>query len=59
LIGHRLLISAATAVRFTACLQQIGSLLIVVNSQRQCHGRLAPYDGFFAELVDQDPDITL
>lgn len=58
-IGRRLLISAATAVRFAACLRQTGSLTPAANSRRQGHGRLVPYEGFFAELVEQDPDITL
>ena len=58
-IGRRLLISAATAVRFTARLRETGSLTPALNSRRQGHGRLVPYEGFFAELVEQDPDITL
>ena len=58
-IGRRLLISAATAVRYAACLRKTGNLMPAANSRRQGHGRLVPYEGFFAELVKQDPDITL
>jgi len=58
-IGRRLLISAATAVRFAARLRQCGDLVPAVNPRRRGHGRLVPYEGFFAELVDQAPDITL
>ena len=58
-IGRRLLISAATAVRSAACLRKTGNLMPAANSRRQGHGRLVPYEDFFAELVEQDPDITL
>ena len=58
-IGRRLLISAATAVRYAACLRKTGNLMPAANSRRQGHGRLVRYEGFFAELVKQDPDITL
>ena len=58
-IGRRLLISAATAVRYAACLRKTGNLMPAANSRRQGHGRLVPYEGFFAELVKQAPDITL
>ena len=57
-IGRRLLISAATAVRFAACLRKTSNLMPAANSRRKDHGRLVPYEGFFAELVEQDPDIT-
>jgi transposase len=58
-IGRRLLISAATAVRYAACLRKTGNLMPAANSRRQGHGRLVPYEDFFAELVEQYPDITL
>ena len=58
-IGRRLLISAATAVRYAACLRNTGNLMPTANSRRQGHGRLVPYEDFFTELVEQDPDITL
>ena len=58
-IGRRLLISAATAVRFSACLRRTGDLSPKANPRRQGHGRLVPYEDFFAELIEQDPDITL
>ena len=57
--GRRLLISAATAVRLAACLRQSGNLTPAVNLRRQGHGRPVPCEGFFAELAEQDPDITL
>ncbi len=53
------MISAATAVRFAARLRRTGNLAPAANSRRQGHGRLVPYESFFAELVKQDPDITL
>ena len=58
-IGRRLLISAATAVRYAACLRKTGNITPAANPRRQGHGRLVPYEDFFAELVEQDPDITL
>ncbi len=58
-IGRRLMISAATAVRFAARLRRTGNLAPAANSRRLGHGRLVPYEGFFAQLVEQDPDITL
>ena len=53
------LISAATAVRFAACLRRTEDLSPKANPRRRGHGRLVPYEGFFVELVEQDPDITL
>lgn len=58
-IGRRLLMSAATAVRFAASLRQGGDLVPAPNPRRSGHGRLVPYEGFFTELVEQDPDMTL
>ena len=58
-IARCLLISAATAVRFAASLRRGDDLVLLVNSRRRGHGRLVPFEGFFAELVEQDPDITL
>ena len=46
-------------MRFAALLRKTGDLKPASNSRRQGHGRLVPYEGFFAELVEQDPDITL
>ena len=36
-----------------------GNLTPAVNSRGQGHGRPAPCEGFFAELAEQNPDITL
>ena len=58
-IGRCLLIFAATAVRFADRLRRTEDLTPARHSQRQGHGRLVPFEGFFAELVEQDPDITL
>ena len=44
---------------WAACLRKTGNLMPAANSRRQGHGRLVPYEDFFAELVEQDPDITL
>ncbi len=40
-IGHRLLISAAPAVRFAARLRRTGNLAPAANSRRQGHGDTA------------------
>ena len=58
-IGRRLMISAATAVRFAAKLRAGEDLIPLTNPRRTGDGKLVPYEGFFAELVEQDPDITL
>ncbi len=58
-IGRRLRICTATAVRFASSLRRTGDLTPASNSRRRGHGRLVPYEGFFAEVVEQDPDITL
>ena len=58
-IGRRLLISAATAVRYADALRQGHDLTPALNSRRRGHGRLVAFEGFFAELVEQDPDLTL
>ena len=58
-IGQRLMISAATAVRFAAILRNGGDLTPKPNPRRTGDGRLVPYSSFFVELVEQDPDITL
>ena len=58
-IGRRLMISAATAVRFAAKLRAGEDLIPLPNPRRTGDGKLVPYEGFFAELVEQDPDITL
>jgi transposase len=58
-IGRRLLISAATAVRFADGLRRTGNLRPKANPRRRGHCRLVLYEGFFAELVEQDPDIIL
>ena len=58
-IGQRLMISAATAVRFAAVLRGGGDLTPKPNPRRTGDGRLVPYGPFFVEMVEQDPDITL
>ena len=58
-IGRRLLISVATAVRFADRFRRTGDLAPAANSPQRGYGRLVPYEGFFAELVEQEPDITL
>lgn len=58
-IGRRLIISAATAVRFAAKLRDGKNLTPLPNPRRTGDGRLVPYENFFTELINQDPDITL
>ena len=43
-IGRRLLISAATAVRYADALRQGYDLTPALNSRRRGHGRLVPYE---------------
>ena len=58
-IGRRLMISAATGVRFATKLRKDNDLIHLPNPRRTGDGKLVPYEGFFAELVEQAPDITL
>lgn len=58
-IGRRLLISAATAVRYADSLRRGCELTPAPNARRRGHGRLVPFESFFVELVEQDPDLTL
>ena len=58
-IGRRLMIWAATAVRFAAKLRAGEDLIPLPDRRRTGEGKLVRYEGFFAELVEQDPDITL
>lgn len=58
-IGHRLMISAASASRLSQKLRQGLRLTPAKNPRNTGHGRLAPYHDFLVELIHQDPDITL
>lgn len=58
-IGRRLMISAASASRMSQKLRQGLPLAPAQNPRNKGHGRLAPYQDFLIELVQQDPDITL
>ena len=57
--ARRLLISAATGVRLAAKIRRGESLAPRVCGRPAGHGKLAPYEAFLRELVEQDPDITL
>ncbi len=58
-IGRRLMISAASASRLSQRLRQGRCLTPAPNPRNTGRGRLAPYQDFLIELVQQDPDITL
>ena len=58
-IGRRLMISAASASRFTQKIKRGVSLDPLPNRRKTGRGKLAPYSDFLIELVHQDPDITL
>ena len=58
-IGRRLMSSAASVSRLSQKLRSGLRLTLADNSRNTGHGRLAPYHGFFIELIHQDPDITL
>ena len=53
------MIWAATAVRFAAKLRAGEDLILLPDRRRTGEGKLVRYEGFFAELVEQDPGITL
>ena len=53
------MIWAATAARFAAKLRAGKDLVPLPNRRRTGEGKLVRYEGFLAELVEQDPDITL
>lgn len=57
--ARRLLISAATGVRLAAKVRRGESLAPAACGRPAGHGKLAPYEAFLRELVEQDPDITL
>ena len=57
--ARRLLISAATGVRLAAKVRRGESLVPKACGRPAGHGKLAPYEAFLRELVEQDPDITL
>lgn len=58
-VGRRLLISAETAVRYANNLRRGHDLTPALNSRRRGHDRLVPFEGFFTELVEHDPNFTL
>ena len=55
----RLRISPATGVRWAQRIRRGGDASVAVMGRPVGHGKLAPYAGFFEELIAQDPDITL
>lgn len=57
--ARRLLISAATASRLGRKIAQGESLEPAPCGPKRGKGKLAPHHAFLAELIEQDPDITL
>ena len=57
--SRRLQVSAATGARWRRQIQTSGAAEVAVMGRPPGNGKLAPYVGFFCELVAQDPDITL
>ena len=51
-IGRRLMISAATAVRFAAKRRQGKDLIPLPDPRHTGDGKLVPYEGDFAELAE-------
>ena len=57
--GKLLMISRATAARWGKKVREGQSLEPLPSGPKKGSGKLAPFIPFFAELIDQDPDITL
>lgn len=57
--ARRLLLSPATGVRWQKKLRISGTLTPAVQGRPRGHGKLAPHQAFFEELLAQDGDITL
>ena len=57
--ARRLQVSAATGVRWARQVRACGCVPIAPMGRPCGGGKIAPYGGFFKELVLQDPDITL
>jgi len=57
--ARRLLISPASGVRLAAKIREGASLEPEKCGRPEGYGKLAPHKDFLAELVEQDPDITL
>lgn len=57
--SRRLQVSAATGARWTRKIRQSGAASVAAMGRPPGTGKLAAHNGFFQELVAQDPDITL
>ena len=57
--GRKLLISRATAARWGKRIRDGQGLVPGRRGRNSGWGKLAPYMDFFAELIEQDLDITL
>ena len=57
--GKLLMISRATAARWGKKVREGQSLEPLPSGPRKGSGKLEPHISFFAELIEQDPDITL
>jgi transposase len=55
----RLRLSPATGARWARAIRTRGHADPAPQGRPRGRGKLAPYQGFFEELVAQDPDITL
>lgn len=57
--ARRLKVSPATGARWAQAIRTRGHARPAVQGRPKGSGKLAPYRGFFEELIAQDPDITL
>ncbi len=57
--GKALLLSPATAARWGKKVRDGEPLEPLPSGARKGNGKLEPFVSFFAELIEQDPDITL
>jgi transposase len=57
--ARRLRLSPATGARWARAIRTCGHADPGPQGRPRGRGKLAPYQGFFEELVAQDPDMTL
>ena len=55
----RLKLSPATGSRWARALRRTGRIDPAAQGRPRGTGKFAPHEGFFCELIAQDPDITL
>ena len=57
--ASRLQVSPATGVRWAAAIRQSGDARIAPQGRPKGKGKLDPHRAFFAEVLEQDGDITM